>query len=107
MSHVKEVLAEVKAKRVEADRLWRGMREIRRPWYAQFAPVLSLLPWIGMAAHGHFRGKVSSPWLLGMWAAISVLVLVLAVRQRDAMWRQVIAKKAPELDRELRNAPDA
>jgi hypothetical protein len=101
MSDVRSTLAEIKAKRIESEKLYACMSELRKPWHAPFWVLLTQLPWLYLLASDSARGRPYSVWILVGLAVLSVGGVIMHIRQRDRMWRELIKRKSPELLREL------
>ena len=102
MSTVREVLNEVKERRLHDDRVF----ALRSPWYSPFRPLLSQLPWLAMTVWTLERSVPLSTWqivLTVVAAGFGLADVVLAVRARERLWREVVRREAPDLYAKLSN----
>jgi protein-S-isoprenylcysteine O-methyltransferase Ste14 len=96
MSRVSEVLNEVRPRRLTEARI----DELKKPWHVPFWPLLTELPWIVVFAWSTGAGFSVRSWVgIGCMIAFGALSIgiVVAIRTRDRMWRQVIEREAPSL----------
>jgi hypothetical protein len=101
MSHVREVLAEIKSRRITERRI----DELRKPWHAPFRPLLTQVPWIAFFIWSANHGATPHSWFVSAWmvvfSVLSVGGVVSAIKARDWMWREVIEREAPALHEKL------
>jgi len=112
MSQVPAILAEVKAMRVEAEKAERMealLAELKVPWCQRIWGIWKF--WVIWAAFFVLQfvllRRLSNPpsmtiiWVaFGTITVISVISTVSQMREREKAWRELLARKAPELLRE-------
>ncbi len=100
MNRVREIFAERQKQRAADARI----AALRKPWYSDLRPVLAQLLWLGLMILSVTQERSDRSRLIVaacVFACLGLTDLVLAIRKRDRMWRELIRDEAPSLHERL------
>ncbi len=96
MSRGHQILEEAKEIRLTEDRI----RALRKPWHASLWEFLFPLG-VLLAILVRRRAKTDIQWpdvaFLAVFVLFMIVCIVRALNRRDRMWRELIAREAPDL----------